>query len=126
MSPDRIQRKRTAGWKAPEGAIYVGRGTIFGNPFTVEDAIAEGFAEFESAARFACVVAHRDWLAGDRDYQDRYTVSTRTYDRYEVAGALLTLVGHDLMCWCPLPTRGRADVCHAATLLVLAAGLVPS
>jgi len=37
MKPKRIQRRRTKGWKMPEGAIYVGRPTQWGNPFkTVE------------------------------------------------------------------------------------------
>lgn len=30
--PKRIQRKRTKGWRMPEGAVYVGRPTDFGNP----------------------------------------------------------------------------------------------
>jgi hypothetical protein len=30
--PKRIQRKRTKGWKMPDGAVYVGRPTIWGNP----------------------------------------------------------------------------------------------
>ena len=29
----RIQRKRTKGWRMPEGAMYVGRPTPWGNPF---------------------------------------------------------------------------------------------
>lgn len=29
----RIQRRRIKGWRAPEGAVYVGRGSRFGNPF---------------------------------------------------------------------------------------------
>ena len=33
--PKRIQRKRTKGWKMPEGAVYVGRPTKFGNNFDV-------------------------------------------------------------------------------------------
>lgn len=33
--PQRIQRKRTKGWRMPEGAIYVGRPTVYGNPFEV-------------------------------------------------------------------------------------------
>jgi hypothetical protein len=33
MSPQRIQRKRTKGWRMPEGAVYVGRGSYWGNPF---------------------------------------------------------------------------------------------
>ncbi|MBN7571273.1 DUF4326 domain-containing protein [Mycobacteroides abscessus] len=31
--PERIQRKRTAGWRMPEGSIYVGRPTKWGNPY---------------------------------------------------------------------------------------------
>ena len=34
--PKRIQRKRTKGWKMPDGAVYVGRPTKFGNPFVAE------------------------------------------------------------------------------------------
>jgi hypothetical protein len=32
-APQRIQRKRTKGWRMPEGAVYVGRGSKWGNPF---------------------------------------------------------------------------------------------
>jgi len=32
-APVRIQRKRTKGWRMPEGAVYVGRGSKWGNPF---------------------------------------------------------------------------------------------
>ena len=40
MSPKRIQRQRTRGWKAPAGAVYVGRGSIYGNPWKVDPAAA--------------------------------------------------------------------------------------
>jgi hypothetical protein len=36
----RIQRKRTKGWRMPEGVVYVGRGTQWGNPFKVNSAIS--------------------------------------------------------------------------------------
>lgn len=35
--PLRIQRKRSKGWKMPEGAVYVGRPTKWGNPFAHDD-----------------------------------------------------------------------------------------
>ncbi|WP_087483552.1 DUF4326 domain-containing protein [Brachybacterium massiliense] len=38
MSPQRIQQRRTKGWRKPEGAVAVGRGTKWGNPFKVGDA----------------------------------------------------------------------------------------
>lgn len=31
--PNRIQRKRIKGWRMPEGAVFVGRPTKWGNPF---------------------------------------------------------------------------------------------
>ena len=34
-APKRIQQRRTAGWRKPEGAVAVGRGTRWGNPYTV-------------------------------------------------------------------------------------------
>lgn len=34
-TPSRIQRRRTKGWRAPAGAIYVGRGSRWGNPFAL-------------------------------------------------------------------------------------------
>jgi hypothetical protein len=40
--PKRIQRKRTRGWRMPEGAYYVGRPTEYGNPFKVGHRYAEG------------------------------------------------------------------------------------
>lgn len=33
MSPRRIQRRRTKGWKMPPNTIYVGRPSKWGNPF---------------------------------------------------------------------------------------------
>lgn len=41
-APVRIQRLRTKGWRMPEGAVYVGRPTLFGNPWTERDAVAFG------------------------------------------------------------------------------------
>lgn len=50
--PVRIQRKRTKGWKMPAGAVYVGRGSKWGNPFTLENS-----GHVHPAIRFACEVA---------------------------------------------------------------------
>lgn len=35
VKPQRIQRKRTKGWKMPPNTVYVGRPTKWGNPFEV-------------------------------------------------------------------------------------------
>lgn len=35
MTPVRVQRKRTKGWRMPENTVYVGRGSKWGNPYKV-------------------------------------------------------------------------------------------
>jgi hypothetical protein len=35
VSPERIQRRRAKGWRMPDGAVYVGRPTKWGNPWIV-------------------------------------------------------------------------------------------
>src|SRR6516225_8241629 len=49
--PIRIQRRRTKGWRMPQGAIYVGRPTPLGNPW-------QGVNE---RGRKAVVETYRGW-----------------------------------------------------------------
>lgn len=99
--PRRIQRKRTKGWRAPEGVVYVGRGSKWGNPWRVEDGMS---------ARGA-VWRYRDALIGLLPFAGLPTV--------EVARS--ELAGRDLMCWCPITDgHGRRVPCHADVLLDLA------
>lgn len=49
--PIRIQRKRTKGWKMPKGAVYVGRGSKWGNPFRFDG------GPVHPAIRYACEIA---------------------------------------------------------------------
>lgn len=34
--PIRIQRKRSKGWRMPPNTVYVGRPTIYANPFSID------------------------------------------------------------------------------------------
>lgn len=52
MSPVRIQRKRSPGWRMPANTVYVGRGSKWGNPFTIANS-----GRVHPAIRFACEVA---------------------------------------------------------------------
>src|SRR6266480_4619163 len=40
--PKRIQRSRAKGWKMPANAIYVGRPTVWGNPYVVGSQLMNG------------------------------------------------------------------------------------
>ena len=95
--PKRIQRKRTKGWRMPHNAKYVGRPTIFGNPF---------LASSESDVQF-CVDAYRRWI--HRPSQARI-----------VDLAKKMLKGKDLACFCPLD-----QPCHADVLLEIANAAPP-
>ncbi|QPC43988.1 DUF4326 domain-containing protein [Kaustia mangrovi] len=103
--PRRIQRKRTKGWRMPPGAVYVGRPTKWGNPFTVEAAREAGYRDGHAMA----VHAYREWLRGNPLYPGhehlRDHILTHVHD----------LAGKDLVCWCPLD-----EPCHADILMELA------
>ncbi len=88
----RIQRQRTKGWRMPEGAVYVGRPTKWGNPFRIEDS-DEPTADPRANAilAFECSVTQRH------------------------AEIKSELHGKDLACWCPI-----GQPCHADVLLKIA------
>ena len=113
MSPQRIQLRRTKGWRKPEGVINVARPGKYGNPFKVLDCMEAGYASNPIEAHRLCVAAFSDWLNGDPwaagaspDWPER---------RLALLEAIPELRGHDLACWCPLDRP-----CHADVLLKLA------
>lgn len=100
LMPRRIQRQRTKGWRMPPGCRYVGRPTIFGNPYTLDCLIPE-----------KAVALFRAFLTDGKGGLD----AQRIIDR------LPELRGRDLCCWCPLTfPGGRPYPCHADVLLELA------
>jgi hypothetical protein len=109
--PQRIQRKRTRGWRMPEGAVYVGRGSRWGNPWTIQTP--------QPDARTVTSPEGRIVLSAVGPDADRWarTVATRRFAKWITTSGLdLTeLAGKDLACWCK-PT----DPCHADVLLALA------
>ena len=99
----RIQRKRTKGWRMPEGAVYVGRPSRWGNPWRAGDF---RFLTGPKAGRLM-------------DVADAVQAFRNTIDRDPGARALAVteLAGRDLACWCPLD-----QPCHADVLLEIANG----
>lgn len=100
--PKRIQRKRTKGWRMPEGAVYVGRPSKWGNPWAVGDPSPWTHQPMDRAAAVEVY---------------RYMVDNWT-GRVEIRKHL---AGRDLACWCPLVDAGGRPVpCNADVLLELA------
>jgi hypothetical protein len=104
--PDRIQRRRTKGWRMPDGAVYVGRPSKWGNPYVIRGRWVTGlFYEEHLAAvgeeRGLAVRLFREHIAAGR------------WLSHEIIRAELR--GKDLVCWCPLD-----QPCHADVLLEIA------
>jgi hypothetical protein len=120
---ERIQRKRTKGYRLPEGAVYVGHGTKWGNRFRVVSARStkDGPCDMWAVSwREQTLGRFDDLTAARADAVDRYRIAVSTVSSWMLAQARAELAGKDLACWCPLPEPGQPDHCHASILLALA------
>ena len=112
MTPKRIVRRRTAGWRLPENAVCVCRPSRFGNPFKMSQAV-EWFNANEDDARQECVDKFRDWLAKG-EMSEHWSIETS--ERWQwITDNLIRLKGKDLACYCP-----DGAVCHGDVLIELA------
>jgi len=112
--PQRIQRCRTPGWRMPAGAAYVGRPTVFGNPFTAAQAIEAGYYDSAKDPQLNKFLEEcfRGWLRGSDQWWQGKESDQR---RVALLARLPGLRGRDLVCWCSLDRP-----CHADVLLELA------
>ena len=118
--PKRIQRKRTKGWRMPEGAVYVGRPSKWGNPWTaggdaqfVMRDTPKGVVKrmsFDRMTPATVVELYRFWIT-----RTSWNESPHDPTRLDMS----PLAGRDLVCWCPLD-----QPCHADVLLEIANGEV--
>ena len=100
-NPHRVQRQRTRGWKMPENTVYVGRPSVWANPFLSDRTrihspkVLQGVMEV-----YRLHIQHL--LEQDPDF-------------------LEPLRGKNLACWCPLTNPKWEKVyCHADVLLEMA------
>jgi hypothetical protein len=117
MTPKRIQRKRSKGWRMPAGAVYVGRPSRWGNPFTLRqvEAIAPKSAQMWAVILHGRLLVRWDSRAlAAADAVDRYRVWLRS-SRVLYPDVYAALRGKDLACWCRLD-----QPCHADVLLEIA------
>ena len=121
MTPQRIQRRRTKGWRMPDNTVFVGRGSHLGNPFRIyEHCKGEGGDwGIEDTGRFDLPMTH-GWT---REGAARMAVNMyrqeldAAFPPGSTARRILAanLAGKNLACWCPLD-----QPCHADVLLELA------
>ena len=127
--PSRIQRLRSKGWRMPPGAIYVGRPTEWGNPFSVRSPAASlaaaatgGRGNVPRDLAHGVIALYVRWLAGAPI--ECPITAIMAQKEWEAAGQPTPptveqirrqLAGRDLVCWCPLD-----QPCHADVLLEIA------
>ena len=102
--PERMQRKRTKGWKMPPNTVYVGRPTKWGNPFRKTPGASPAYL----------VLQFRMWLGGRLRKRPSFAMLMQ---RERLIHGLDELRGKNLACWCPLD-----QPCHADVLLKIANG----
>lgn len=134
--PERIQRKRTKGWRMPAGAIYVGRPSRWGNPFAVGEYFVSRGPWADAPYPDVGPSRERDAVTGwGKPYREIVApVANRAhavdlfrahiaYENIYWAPDVIRagLFGADLACWCPLDDEhGNRVPCHADVLLELA------
>lgn len=117
-TPVRIQRRRVTGWRAPEGAVYVGRPTLYGNPFRVTRVgkIWIVFVDAAPGVTGRTVATLFDEREARQTAVDNFRAMLRTPGGAEQAEFFAhRLHGRDLLCWC-----AKSMPCHAAVLLEIA------
>lgn len=115
--PQRIQRKRTKGWKQPENTCYCGRGSKWGDPIIL----------------IGCFIYIRKPLGDGKFYRKYYTIGdiddVLNLFRHIINGTqfmdkdlqywsdhfakldLTELLNYDyLSCWCPLDQKCHIDI----------------
>jgi hypothetical protein len=112
MMPQRIQRKRTKGWKMPENTVYVGRGSKWGNPYRIKGRILL-VQRFYQPEWVPYDTIERDDIKefAVKKYEGFIRCNSKRKGRYN----LDELRGKNLACWCK-----PGDPCHADVLLKLA------
>ena len=115
--PQRLQLRRTKGWRLPDNAVNAARPGRWGNPFRV-DAFGRALA-IELFRR----ALEDDWRDGDvpQDLLDEARAGraevSRKMGEQPCEAVRAALRGKDLACWCK-----PGEACHVDVLLRVANG----
>lgn len=118
MSPVRIQRQRTRGWRKPPEAVVVTRPSPWGNPFPVMSGDGELFPRADAVRMYRELVLDGITCFRSGDHEHTFRRSDRPGHPLHVPTVDVIrreLAGRDLVCWCALDVD-----CHADFLLDIA------
>jgi hypothetical protein len=124
--PDRIQLRRTKGWRKPYEVVVVARPSEWGNPFRVVPVHRSGPFDVVLGADGFCAqstgLADAREIAVARFRAAIHPAAPENLPGYPGYAAIYReLRGRDLACWCPLD-----QPCHADVLLEIANGPMPA
>ena len=103
--PQRIQLRRSKGWKMPANTVKVDRTTKWGNPFLVTPGLTRG----QSIALYEKMIAGKPATGGG------LSLDRQSELREAILAEIGELSGKNLACWCSLD-----GPCHGDMLLKLA------
>jgi hypothetical protein len=114
MTPERIQRRRTKGWKMPENTVSVTRPGKWGNPFVVGDYViigngGNGFTYIKTSAEYATSKYRL------LDTIEKVIEAYKEYLEKYLPKDIQELKGKNLACFC-----APGNLCHADVLLEIA------
>lgn len=133
--PDRIQLRRSKGWRKPAGAVIVARPSIWGNPWGIGtpgrlDALDTRYQTVIPITQSSAVNLYRDWLTLSRISVPALPDLSRLTEagaaalrdhlhgrRKLILSEIHHLRGRDLCCFCKPGTP-----CHADVLMEIANG----
>lgn len=107
--PERVQRKRTKGFRLPQNTVCVTRPGKWGNPFSAAAYLAAGYKATPIEAAQVCTEAYRLWLEGKHHWAHGNPMPPPP--------DIAKLRGKNLACWCKV-----GNPCHADVILELANG----
>lgn len=116
---ERIQRKRTLGWRTPPNTVYVGRGSKWGNPFCVFN--EEGFPLIidlrdQSTCNHDAFLLVGSSASGENlTWRDARKGVVALFRQQCCDRSFAELRGKNIACWCPVD-----EPCHGDVILELA------
>jgi hypothetical protein len=103
--PQRIQLRRTKGWKMPADTVKIDRTTKWGNPFAVTPELT----------REQSIALYEKMIAGEPATGGGLSLAKQRELRETLLAEIGELKGKNLACWCSLD-----GPCHGNVLLRLA------
>lgn len=118
MNIIRVQRKRIRGWRMPENTVYVGRPTVWSNPWTIEAALESKLFHADKVHKVV-TDEYKHWLLDFKSPNDEHLgfwlKPMMIEKRVEILNRISELRGKNLACWCPADKP-----CHADVLIMIA------